>query len=62
MKCPNEYCGGKVEENVKDTGDASRYCLDGCGYYEEFKTTPPRKRVRERVPPMPPRRPRKLHQ
>lgn len=46
MKCPNEYCGGKVEQHVKTDGSGSRYCLDGCGYYEEFPAgtvTPPRK-------------------
>lgn len=53
MKCPNELCGGKVEEFVRTNGQGSRYCLDGCGYYEEFKgTPPPKKRLHERVTPM----------
>lgn len=36
MRCPNEYCGGVVHEFVNSSGGGSRYCLDGCGYYEEL--------------------------
>lgn len=36
MKCPNEYCGGLVYEFVNSSGGGSRYCLDGCGFYEEL--------------------------
>lgn len=50
MKCPNTACGGYVEEHVKDTGAGSRYCVDGCGYYEEFKTAPPKKRPKPQQP------------
>jgi hypothetical protein len=48
MKCPNEYCGGVVHEHVADDGSATRYCVDGCGYYEEL---PPGSRQKPKAPP-----------
>jgi hypothetical protein len=36
VKCPNEYCDGQVNEFINSNGGGSRYCLDGCGFYEEF--------------------------
>lgn len=54
MRCPHEYCGGVVDEYVDDRGGGSRYCLDGCGYYEELPegTFKIKRERREPVTPM----------
>ena len=46
MKCPNSWCCGGVDTHVNSDGSGTRYCLDGCAYYEEFPAgteRPPRK-------------------
>ena len=60
MTCPNEHCGGLVYEYIDDRGGGSRYCLDGCGYYEELPefTFP---HSRRRLDPSPPLKRRKLN-
>jgi hypothetical protein len=58
VTCPN--CNGMVEEHINSTGGGSRYCLDGCGYYEELpdgSMRPRRKEKAEPPRPKPPKRP-----
>lgn len=57
MKCCN--CGGKVEQFINSVGGGSRYCLDGCGFYEEFPTGtefPPKRDMPEAPAPRPKRK------
>jgi hypothetical protein len=54
MKCPNDYCAGVVEEHVNSVGGGSRYCLDGCGYYEELPAGTFMKRQQEKLEFIPP--------
>ncbi len=56
IRCPRSYCGGEVEEFVNSEGGGSRYCLDGCGYYEELPVGSFRRPQPERADP-PRRRP-----
>lgn len=52
MKCPNPYCGGKLNQHIGSDGGGSLYCLDGCGYYREFppgtQAPPPQETVAPR--------------
>jgi hypothetical protein len=63
MKCPNNsYCNGIIYEYVGSTGLGSRHCLDGCGYYEEFRLTQEELQAHKAVEsraPTPPKRKRK---
>lgn len=49
-------CSGKIEQHVNDRGGGSRYCLDGCGYYEELPPGSMRPEPPRQVSPAPPRR------
>jgi len=54
MRCPNEACGDKIHEHVNSRGGGSRYCLGGCGFYEELPAgsmaIPRRQRVEAPLP------------